>query len=45
MDKCPRYLKEWVLRCPPKKDMNKIAPALYQVFPNFKREICFQGAK
>jgi hypothetical protein len=19
MDKCPRYLKQWVLRCPPKK--------------------------
>ena len=19
MDKCPRYLKHWVLRCPPKK--------------------------
>ena len=29
MDKCPRYLKQWVLRCPPeKKEMNKIAPAL-----------------
>ena len=27
MDKCPRYLKQWVLRCPPKKK-NKIAPAL-----------------
>ena len=20
MDKCPRYIKQWVLRCPPKKD-------------------------
>ena len=28
MDKCPRYLKQWVLRCPPKKKMNKVAPAL-----------------
>ena len=24
MDKCPRYWKQWVLRCPPKKKMNKI---------------------
>ena len=29
MDKCSRYLKQWVLRCPPeKKEINKIAPAL-----------------
>jgi hypothetical protein len=30
IDKCLRYLKQWVLRCPPKnkKRMNKIAPAL-----------------
>ena len=31
MDKYPRYLKQWVLRCPPEKEeeeMNKIAPAL-----------------
>ena len=29
IDKCPRYLKQWVLRCPPKKrEMNKIATAL-----------------
>jgi transcription elongation factor Elf1 len=27
MYKCSRYLKQWVLRCPPKK-MNKIAPVL-----------------
>ena len=20
MDKCPRYLKQWVLRCPPEKN-------------------------
>ena len=27
--KCLRYLKQWVLRCPPEKNkMNKIAPAL-----------------
>ena len=28
--KCPRYLKQWVLRCLPKKreEMNKIATAL-----------------
>ena len=31
MDKCPRYLKQWVLRCLPKKrEMNKIAPSLSQ---------------
>jgi hypothetical protein len=47
MDKCPRYLKQWVLRCPPekKKEMNKIVPALLQLFSSFEREICFQGAK
>ena len=42
MDKCPRYLKQWVLRCPPKKrekEMNKIAPALYQMFPSI---YCFK---
>jgi hypothetical protein len=39
-------VKTIVLRCPPeKKQMNKIAPALYKVFPSFKREIYFQGAK
>ena len=29
--KCPRYLKQWVLRCLPEKkerEMNKIAPVL-----------------
>ena len=32
MDTCPRYLKQWVLRCPPekKKEMNKIVPVLLQ---------------
>jgi hypothetical protein len=48
MDKCPRYRKQWVLRCPPEKkkirEMNKIAHVLLQMFPSFKREICFQGA-
>ena len=30
MDKCPKYLKQWVLRCPFEKreEMNKIFPAL-----------------
>jgi hypothetical protein len=30
IDKCSRYLKQWVLRCPleKKKRMNKIAPTL-----------------
>jgi hypothetical protein len=34
MDKCPSYLKQWVLRCPhekkreKEKEMNKIAPVL-----------------
>jgi hypothetical protein len=30
MDKCPRYLKQWILRCLPKKrkEINKIAPTL-----------------
>ena len=46
MDKCPRYLKQWVLRCPPEKkekEMNKIVHVLLQTFSSFKREICFQG--
>jgi hypothetical protein len=28
IDKCSRYLKQWVLRYPPKKEMNEIASAL-----------------
>ena len=29
IDKCLKYLKQWVLRCPPeKKEMNKIASVL-----------------
>ena len=33
MDKCPRYLKQWVLRCPQerkKEEMNKIAHVFLQ---------------
>ena len=34
MDKCPRYLKQWVLRCPPEenreREMNKIAYVFLQ---------------
>ena len=40
MDKCPRYLKQWVLRCPPKKrerEMNKVALVFLQS--------CFQVPK
>ena len=39
MDKCPIYLKQWVLRCPPKKkrNMNKIAHVFLQS--------CFQVLK
>ena len=47
IDKCPRYLKQWVLRCPPekkkKKEMNKIAHVFLQKFSKFQtREICFK---
>jgi hypothetical protein len=42
MDKCPRYLKQWVLRYPPekmkKKEMNKIAHVLLQKISKLKRE-------
>ena len=37
MDMCSRYWKQWVLRCPPKKEMNKIAHVLLQS--------CFQVSK
>ena len=37
-------LKQWVLRCPPEKKMNKIAHVFLQLFPSLKWEICFQGA-
>ena len=34
MDKCLRYLKQWILRCPPEKnrerEMNKIAYVFLQ---------------
>ena len=48
MDKCPRYLKQWVLRCPPEKrkkerEMNKIAHVFLPKFFKFQsREICFK---
>jgi hypothetical protein len=49
MDKCPRYLKQWVLRCLPKKEekeINKIAHIFFaKLFPSSKSEIYFQGAK
>ena len=40
MDKCPRYLKQWVLKCPPekKKEMNKIAPVLLQNYFQISKE-------
>ena len=48
MDKLLRYLKQWVLRCPPKKREEKDeydSPCfLAKLFLSFKREICFQGA-
>jgi hypothetical protein len=32
MDKCLKYLKQWVLRCPPeKREMNKIAHVFLQI--------------
>ena len=39
MDKCPRYIKQWVLRCPPeiKEETNKIAHVFLQS--------CFQVSK
>ena len=44
MDKCLRYLKQWVLRCMPekKRKMNKIAHDFLQKFKFQKREICFK---
>ena len=40
IDKCPRYLKQWVLRCPPKKkkEMNKIAPVPLQNYFHVSKE-------
>jgi hypothetical protein len=37
MDKCSRYLKQWILICPPKKEKNKIAHVFLQS--------CFQVLK
>ena len=45
MDKCPKYLKQWVLRCPheKKKEMNQRAHVFLQKFLKFQsREICFK---
>ena len=45
IDKCPRYLKQLVLRCPPqKKKINKIAHVLFQSCFQVSKERCFQGA-
>ena len=49
MDKCPRYWKQWVLRCPPEKerekDMKKIAHvSLQSVFQVSVKKDMFQGA-
>jgi hypothetical protein len=40
MDKCPRYSKQWVLRCLPKKrkEINKIAPVLLQNYFQVSKE-------
>jgi hypothetical protein len=44
MDKCPRYLKQWVLRCLPKKrkEMNKIAHVFLQIFSSSKERYVFK---
>jgi hypothetical protein len=44
MDKCPRYLKQWVLRCPlekKRKEMNKIANDLLQSIFKFQKRDMF----
>ena len=42
IQKCLRYLKQWVFRFPPKKEeMNKIAPVLLQMFLSFKKRDMF----
>jgi hypothetical protein len=41
MNKCLRYLKQWVLRCPPekkKREMNKMAPVLSQKYFQVSRK-------
>ena len=46
MDKCSRYLKQWVLRCPPKKEMNKIAHVFLQrCLKILNKRNMFQGAQ
>jgi hypothetical protein len=46
MDKCLKYLNQWVFRCPPKKRDEYDSPCvLAKLFPSFKREICFRGVK
>ena len=50
MDKCLRYLKQWVLRCPPEKkreeEMNKIAHVFLQIyFPISKKRDMFSRSK
>jgi hypothetical protein len=44
IDKCPRYPKQWVLRCSPKKrEMNKIAYVFLQsIFKFQSRETSFK---
>jgi hypothetical protein len=41
MDKRLRYLKQWVLRCLPKKEMNKIAHVFLQSGFQVLKERCF----
>ena len=44
MDKCPNYQNNGYLDARlRKREMNKIAHVLLQLFPSFKREISFQG--
>ena len=40
MDKCPRYLKQWVLRCPPEKEreMNKRSHVFLQKCPGYLKQ-------
>ena len=46
MDKCPRYLKQWVLRCLPENhETNKIAHVLLQNYFQVSKERSFLGAK
>ena len=44
LNKCPRYLKQWVLRCLSEKKKREQRDVLLQMLPSFKREITFQGA-